>query len=508
MMNLTSLSKQCGNIQIRRNLFSNTTKAIISKPDLLNKNLKNTILDEDVLQYGGYVHLPIEINNYFGKKVQKVIIPNMNMPGPVAGHIVLNDIQIATEKLLVSISQLGIGNIDTEVVEDSAERVWKIMAKELVGKSGLFNTYILGFRALYSGKGHIATDFRMPYDHIKLPQHIYVKFIEKWKERKEESNTEGKPYVIAFRNPLLHNDSMRKLYILPTKSNRIIIHPIITDGMGADSDGDLIETVLGYPDIDIEEDWSTTKWDKEFLIDNQEETPDLENIIDDGVKRISKFRVIGPHDLIDTENSETIKAMCNAEDIDVKDLTGFFKGKSLSEIREDDIKVAKGLILQKSEIGKAGAAACRARVLADGNIEIAKAADKLSEQANQRLFDSKHKLDESYVSLIKVLKNDGISDINVAREILKDCEIDVEQVEPYLNLLYNRDNPKLINDIVDAENSIFYAVFDPRLSMVEGDAFYTLAIEHIMNVLNNEDKNQLIKYLRDRVLVLEKDNDE
>lgn len=511
-MNLKNLSNQCGNINISRNIFPNIIKSMISMPDLENIDLEHTVIDPNVCKSGGYIKLPnnMKIKNPFGKTVDKILIPNISPNGPISGHIVLSNLHIAVEQLVLAINTSH-ANIDLEnYIINSANNIWGAMSEDLTGKTGLINNYVLGFRSKFSTKGHIATSEAIKHNQVGIPSHIYNKFVKEWETRCERFDSpvnHNEMYCIVFRNPLLHDDSMRKLHIIETKCNRIVINPVITAGMGADSDGDLIEVVLGYPDIDIKENWDSVVWDKEFLIDNQETKPNLDDIIQDGKQRIEKFRVIGPHDLIDPHKSDTIKEICSAEDLDLDDIKAFFSGKSKEEIRKDDIKVAQGLILQKAEIGKAGAAACRARVLANGDPNVSKAADIISEQANQRLFDSKHKLDDTYIKLIQVLRNDMKNNIEEAEKLLRECNIDPEEVKPYLLKLYTNDNPMSLREKVDMSNPTFHLVFDPNTRTMSYNEKVNNSISKVVKMCTNEDENDLITYLRKRTLNLGDKND-
>jgi len=491
------VENKCGTHQIYRRI-GQQIKPMWPSIELTDRS--GTLLDDRVLQYGGYIELPFQdgIAGPFGQMVNKLLLPSMDV-NIVAGHIVLNNIQMATERLLYTIQLFRQGRLDDRFVMNAINSVWGTMALELTGKTGLLGTYALGFRVQWSMHGHIATSIGLKHDEVGIPRHIYDQFREEWLNRCGGDSTEPM-YVIAFRDPLLHDPSMRVLNAIPTDSCRVVIHPVITHGMNADSDGDLIQVMLGHPGLRPEEDWSTAVWDKEFLATNVEPTPDLNNILEDAQKRLDKFLVIGPHDLMAPETSEAIQLLSQANDIKIDELRAFFLGKTEKEIAEADEAVACSLILQKAEIGRIGAAAKRARVLANGDQAVSHAADLISERASQALFDSKHSLDESYIKLTRVLRKDGLVR-EVAESHLRECGINPTDVAPYLDVLYNHEGN--LNEIVDSLNPTFNAVFDPMVyNMSPSEQMYD-AMQKVVHLCNNEDDNEFIRLIKNRTLTLE-----
>lgn len=447
--------------------------------------------------------MPFAVAGPRGETAYKVLIEAVGIQVPVSGHVVLNKAQITMERLIHGIEAFKAGRVDQNYIAECAREAWGIHALSLTGKGGLLNKYLLGFRAEFSLKAHIATSIHIKHNQIGIPRRVYNDFVEEWSRRCSEEvlyDEIDAPYALAFRNPLLHEPSMRILDIRPTESNRVIIHPVITAGMNADSDGDLIEVILGHPGVRPEENWDTAIWDKEFLINNPNSTPDFDNIIEDGEKRLEEFIVLGPHDLINPTNSAALEKLCRAEDLNIEDLCAFFHGKTMEDIMSDDKDVAHGIILQKGEIGKAGAASTRARVLANGDPVISRAADIISERAQQKLFDSKHALDDVYKILIGVLKKDPkIAKTRAdAERQLRECGIDPLKVAPYLNVLYSMEGT--LNEIVDTLNPTYKAVNDPMVRGMEPGAAMVDAVSKIINMYAYTDSNELIERLKQRTL--------
>jgi len=312
-------------------------------------------------------------------------------------------------------------------------RYYDTIAFSIAGKGSAVSN-LQSIRASHSCTGHCGISYELHPSEVAIPGKAYSAFLHEW-EKRGKGRMKGKPWVVVFRHPCLHGESMRCLYIRKGRHHTVDVHPSICPGMGADRDGDLLFCVLGWPDIEPVFEWNVL-FDNEMLFNNMCRDVDRKNPIWDTRKR-TEFSgvVLNPEDVVDCNNSNNIAVIGVVKKLDLPDIRAYARGRTKEELIVEDQDVANARILEKLGIGPMGVRAQRARAVCLGDIALQRSANYLTERGAQALFDSKHEYSPLYKTVINVLnksyKSAGEAIAAVRREGLD------TRADKFIALLYS-----------------------------------------------------------------------
>jgi len=368
--------------------------------------IENHILTDECIKNGGIFKLPIKIENASGKIVDYVLIPPQQ-PEIINDKYVLSNIQFHFDRLIHMVREWEDYHIEDpdfydEQVSINVRLYWNAITLDLAGKKGRLNTNIYNHRAEGSFRGVICHCPWIEYDEIALPIPIYKKMAKYF--YKHCGETTEFAWAIVFRQPVLHDQSFRKLTIRKWDKPTIGMAPPYTKGMNADFDGDWAFGLMGLPGMNLQEDWTSLEWDHEMKLGESLGPVDINNYQEEieGIMEVHNFSLCA-EDILN-EDSDTYYILDCCESLKKDDINKWING-NLKDLRESDLEIASGIIIGKLWIGMIGNFAKMLWLIADQNVTLMKSFAHIIERASQELFDSKHGLAKRFGIIIDLLES-------------------------------------------------------------------------------------------------------
>jgi len=437
---------------------------------------------------GGIIELPIETKNIYGKHVSTLSIP----PNPIEivnDMIVLSDMQFVADKILHF--------IDMPEMHDNlhlyARLYWDSLMKQLLGKDGMIKNYLASVRMPNSFRGVISYDPDTYFDEVSLPTIIFNKVISIFKD----SGTE--PYVIMFRQPVLHADSFRKLYPVLWENKTIGLNPMYTEGMNADFDGDWIFGFIGDPEYHLEEDFSNCKFDHELLLCGEEESQ-LDNFAEEIKEKTEVIDLsLSPKDIF--EETDVLGRLDDCSSLNADDINLWFNGVSCKRFQEENETVATGIIIQKMWIGIIANFAKMLWLLANNNNETMSSFSYFTERISQALFDSKHGL--NYVFKIGIGLLEGGISVSNAKPMLE-SGLDFDKCKLFFDFMEELQAGKTtIRSLIKKKIPMYAAILCGSVSTNSLKGY--LNRSEIVKTMLHENNNWITKKLEQKVNNIEEE---
>lgn len=462
------------------------------------------VLSEACQEEGGIILLPekqkerMTITNVAGKTVSHIILPPQR-PEIVNDHFILTDLQLAADRLLFGIINFQY-NPDEEAEQEVrllVLRYYDSALKQLLGKNGLLDRIIYGYRMSWSFRGVISYCPHIRYDEAAIPRRIANRLIDAYHCMATKGKLEEyeQPWVILLRHPVLHAASFRKLYIYPWDRDSIGVHPLMTLGQNADFDGDWEFGFLGSPWITVSEDFSDCLWDHELLLGGPANV-DWSDPVADLLHRIEpQDACLAPVDVLNGQFSEF--NVC--KEIKADDIVAWAKGYGPNEVMAKDTEVAMATAIQKTGIGRIGNIAKMIRLFADQDFALAESGNHIVERASQELFDSKHELSNMFQTILDIF--DGQTTIHRAFTDLKEAGTLTDCATLFLNKLQELHKSSiLLKDLISRRCPAYDAVSHVTASTIgSGIAGFRVRAEILNRVIAIETFNQIALSLTQRL---------
>lgn len=395
------------------------------------------ILSPDIVEGGGVLTLPFEIKNIRNIQTRRLHYPPQK-PEIVSDRIMLNDIQLAMERVLQGLVQYmsdpDEGN--EGILRLLVLRYQDTLMDALMGKAGLLERHIYSLRCEMSCRGVIAYCPEVAHDEVALPARIaerfHNEFIAMAKKSSLTAEETERPWIVILRHPALHGPGIRKMYFQSWDEEAIGLNPAITLGQNADFDGDWEFAILGTPRIPIEEDFTDCKWDHELLLAGPSDI-DFRDSSEDLAKRIDTPDFgLGPEDVL--VPGEVLARLSKCKELKIDDITAWADGMSAETVAKEDFDVATAVAIQKTGVGRIGNISKMTRLASNQDKALAKSAAHICERATQELMDSKHKMSDNYRIIIEMF--DGVIGVNEAETLLyKAKALDPKLAQPFLDKL-------------------------------------------------------------------------
>jgi hypothetical protein len=175
------------------------------------------VLSPDIIEGGGVLTLPFEISNIRDKQTRRLHYPPQK-PEVVSDRLMLNDIQLAMERVLHGLLQYTTepDNGNESILRFLIQRYQEAMMNALMGKSGLLERSIYSVRCEMSCRGVIAYCPEIAHDEVALPARVAQTFHDAYiaMARKHDISPDNMepPWLIILRHPCLHGPGIRKMY--------------------------------------------------------------------------------------------------------------------------------------------------------------------------------------------------------------------------------------------------------------------------------------------------------
>jgi hypothetical protein len=349
----------------------------------------NTILDPNFQKYGGAIQLPEGCHSFILKnEIREIKIP----PCPVEpiDHLVrLDDIAVRVNNLLRVITEYSLGNKPVAVIQKSLDNLCGTIATKIGSKKkGLIISNVIGSRMAFSMRAVIVPDAQHHPVWVGIPETFMSKL------KMDEGDL-----IIVGRDPVIHGGSIEVLQATPIPGHAIQLHPLVFGQMGADSDGDTVwAMVVDKQSLDCIAEAEAQILS--FTIKHSKYAKNMAAIGDSKVnwKEVEKecgtrFQTTGfsvsPDDIL--TNSTNLKSLENYTGKNLHDeCINIIDGKENVEEKSNQINLA--LLIQKSYLGRIGAASAKLKLIASSDPVLLRSADYVSERSNQELFDAKGKV--------------------------------------------------------------------------------------------------------------------
>jgi len=351
--------------------------AVIRSDQLVD--VKETILDPEVLEQGVSIPLPGKLCDLWGRPIEEIRLPAMGRPTESGGMLFIHGIQILGNAILRSLED-GRGEI-----QDLVLRYQLRLLDHLAGKNGLLARGVLGTRLPNSGRlvGTPSTD--------RNPGWVGIH-----RATMERTGTREGDLVLVGRDPVIHEGSIEILRAYPIHPHTMTIHPLLFAGFGLDCDGDTVFFIrpnLEEPKILTEMAayhlaWTkkNARWPKSLCPEGLPDVPDWSQIEADTERRFRIGHSYCPRDVLaPTGRTRELEALAGKPFIERN--TKIVRGE---EILETVLRTTDEQTRMKRELGLVGATARRLILLAGQDPWIRQGANVLSERLQQMKLDAKH----------------------------------------------------------------------------------------------------------------------
>jgi len=376
-------------------------------------DVKDTVLDPDVLQRGASVDLPEAVRDVLGRKISRVDMPPMSEAGRTTrtgGMIFLSNISIAFNAILRALEEVprSPSQIQGRVLDFQMQIINRIR-----GPDGVIARGVVGTRMSHSARLVLIFGAARTPDWVGLHKGVM-----------ETIGAEEGDLVLVCRDPVIWDGSWEVLRAYPTEEYVMTLHPLLAKQFAADADGDTMAVVL--PDKENHRVMSEVRahlvafckryavWPKILCPENLSPLPEWEEIGKDGEPRFEVTGLsYGPRDVLKPSNNAKL----------LENLTGksFLERNSL--ISKGDPAVSLPIILETSQqnltmkvdLGPVGALGRRLLLLADTDPWLVRPASVVSEAIQQSKLHSKHD--------VEGLDAAEVSDMFERRGRFRDCPL-------------------------------------------------------------------------------------
>lgn len=421
-----------------------------------NVSIMDTVLSEAFQKNGGTIKLSESILDNYGRVISNIYIPPVKATYDMGDSIaILPQIAVKANTILRVDEAVKNGDQTIAALTKAVHNYYIQLSRELFGKNGVYNRFILGPRAKNTFRAVIVPGIYkddilgQSYQWVGLPEKIF-----------NELDLLHGDLVIIGRDPTIWSGSLELLYAYKVKHNSIAIHPLMLPQLGGDHDGD---QVWGYKvpikfnsDIIDSISWSTekySKWGKNFNDGKETDEPawPIEHFATDEASRIGTTGLsISPEDIVNNTSSlKRVMTYCGKGTrargkAEYSELLKACRGQNIEEWLEETRMINMANLAMKVYMGPVGLLSTRLTVLGHNEDSISEACDLLAEKCSQSLLDAKHLSLED----LKNFKPDAIfkvlnmtnKDIKSADQMYKKLDdilsID-ERIRPLVNFLWN-----------------------------------------------------------------------
>lgn len=361
---------------------------------------KNTVLDEDFQNNGGYITFEnYKVYDNWKRIIKGIYVPPLKVTYEMDNNsiAVLHPLAVRANIVARMFWEMKNGTKEFTNFSKSVHSYFTELSNTIFGKSGIFNRFILGprlkksFRAVVVPGNYSRDIFGESYEWAGIPERIF-----------NNLKIQEGDIVVIGRDPTIWMGSIEYLYAYPVAHDSIELHPLLLPQLGGDHDGD---QVWGYyPNRDLGNELLTAsftrehaRWQKNFNLDYTSNSVNWKDYRNDQMCRIRTTGFsVGPSDILDnTKDLNRVLNYCSSGSrtrgkADHEELLECCKGLSLDNWKATTEAINRAQLSMKIFMGPVGLLALRLIVL--GNIieNIKISAHYLAERCAQGLLDAKH----------------------------------------------------------------------------------------------------------------------
>jgi hypothetical protein len=367
-----------------------------------NVSITDSVLSENFQENGGTITLNESILDNYGRVINKIYVPPVRATYDMGDTIaILPQIAIKANTILRVDEAVKKGTQTVAALTKSVHNYYVQLSKELFGKNGVYNRFILGPRAKNTFRAVIVPGIYkddllgQSYQWIGLPAKIF-----------NELDLIHGDLVIIGRDPTIWSGSLELLYAYKVEHDSIAIHPLMLPQLGGDHDGDQVwgyKVPTKYSSGIIDSiSWSTekySKWGNNFNDNKETDEPawPIETFADDETSRIRTTGLsISPTDIVTNSKSlRRVMTYCGKGTrargkAEYSELLKACTGQPIADWLEETRMINMANLAMKVYMGPVGLLSTRLTVLGHNEEHISEACDLLAEKCSQSLLDAKH----------------------------------------------------------------------------------------------------------------------
>lgn len=365
-------------------------------------NLQNTVLSEKFQKEGAVIKLPPGAIGLNGPKDEIKVLPCPHSYED--GCIIIDAIALKVNNLLRVIELFNNAEKDITVVNKSLQSLQELVLSEVSGKGGIICREVIGHRATHTGRAVLIPTSDTGVEHVKLPHKIMAKL----------GLLEG-CLVIIGRDPVIWHGSIEILKASGWNKQCIGLHPFIFKQLGADCDGDTV-WVFKIPDdakCQAEAKEASLKITRKYTntVSNEGNAEPATPVTDENFMALAGSTgayngfSISPEDIVG--NSEHVVRFCDNIKNVKEEASKIASGLTSKELTEYALVLNTTMLVQKVYLGPIGAASNKLKLIAGNSPMFLESAAKLSEEAQQALFDYKGQIGSDMdkgLDILEILK--------------------------------------------------------------------------------------------------------
>lgn len=401
---MTTLQKsQSSIVNLKPILISETNSANISPIVKIDKvSIADTVLSEKFQEEGGIIELSKPVLDNYARVTSRIYVPPVKATYDMGDSIaILPQIAIKANTILRVDKAYKEGTQTIEALAKAVINYYVQLSREVFGKNGVYNRFILGPRAKNTFRAVIVPGiykgdiFGQSYQWVGIPTKIF-----------NELDLLYGDLVVIGRDPTIWSGSLELLYAYEVHHNAIELHPLMLPQLGGDHDGD---QVWGYKvPIKFKEkiidciSWSTekySKWGRNFNDKRDTSKPLWPTRLfskDEESRTKTTGLSISPKDIV--TNSPALKRVMSycgkgtraRGKAELTELIEACRNQPIDKWLEGTRMINMANLAMKIYMGPVGLLSTRLTVLGHNEEHISEACDLLAERCSQSLLDAKH----------------------------------------------------------------------------------------------------------------------
>lgn len=421
-----------------------------------NVSIVDTVLSKRFQEEGGIIELFESVLDNYSRLTHKIYVPPVKATYDMGDSIaILSQVAIKANTILRVNEAVKEDTQTVAALNKAVINYYTQLSKEIFGKNGVYNRFILGPRAKNTFRAVIVPGIYhddilgQSYQWVGIPEKIF-----------NELDLLHGDLVVIGRDPTIWSGSLELLYAYKVEHNAIQLHPLMLPQLGGDHDGDQVwgyKVPIHFKEKIIDNiSWSTErygKWSRNF---NDKCISEQPNWSIDSFSKEEKSRTrttglsVSPYDVITNAPAlKRVMAYCGKGTrargkAELSELLKACRSQTIEDWLEQTRMINMANLAMKIYMGPVGLLSTRLTVLGHNEESIAEACDLLAEKCSQSLLDAKHLSLED----LKNFKPDKIFKIlNMTDKEIKSSEqmyhalaeiltID-ERIKPLVNFLWN-----------------------------------------------------------------------
>ena len=366
-------------------------------------NIASTVLSKEFQQEGGVIEFgSTYVHDNWGRLINRLVVPKVKATYEMDNTVaILHPIARRANNLLRVLTAFNAQEQDLPALQKSVKNYYLELCKNLFGKNGVYNRYVLGprmknsFRAVIVPGRFTKAPLGDSYEWVGIPMRI--------------CNSLGiciGDKVIIGRDPTIWFGSLEVLYAYPVEHDAIEIHPLLLPQLGGDHDGDQVWGMLPTSDMPMESIAQFTKryacWSKNFVDLNPSPQVDwnkgfsLDFVRDEEARMKTTGLSISPADIVNNDDSlKRVLSYCGKGArargrAEYKDLVDAYSQLPIQDWLDLTNMINRANLGMKVFMGPVGLVALRLAVLGHNMPSIQEACNLLAERCAQSLLDAKH----------------------------------------------------------------------------------------------------------------------